>query len=361
MKTLTLILAAVLALATPAQTTQPTTRPAQPARWIGVDKQPIASFQKWIDRGVNLFVGAEPNDRPAETAAWEDELERRGVWFMSYPSEDPERFAAQCRQRYRAAWMQADEPDTNRFGTNGSNYPLPGWGWTPPDVLAARYARCKAASPLPVFVNFAGPNVTPTGDAWKYPAYVRSADWLGHDWYVFNRGQTDTRFIGEAIDRLRSWSRVVDNADRPQFAYIECSAQKLRDYPAGRAPTPDEMEAEVNLAIGKGATGIIYFPQQINGGFQYDATTPEMQARMRSIAARLNGPVTVPTPTDSPALLAIVKALDAAQAETRDTKVKLEALAAQVKALRDDIQADRAATLTLVRTPATQPATQPSR
>jgi len=279
---------------------------------ICVDKQPIGSFDKWLSRGINCFIGAEPNDKPAQTAAWEDELERRGVWYMSYPSDDPARFAIQCTQKYRLAWMQNDEPDINRFSANGSNYPLPGWGWTDPNVLAMRYARCKAASPLPVFTNFAGPSVASTGDDWKYPPYVKQSDWLGHDFYVRNRAQSSiTATIGKCMANLSRWSKLVDNTDRPQFVYIECSDQML-GIPGGRSPTPDEMAEEVRFAIDGKAKGIIYFPQCVKPSlFNYDATTPEMQARMKAINAAINPPVIPPPtyPTD-PAVLKRIEALE---------------------------------------------------
>jgi hypothetical protein len=139
---------------------------------------------------------------------------------------------------------------------------------------------------MPVFVNFAGTAVTPEyykGE--KHLPYIAAADWLAHDWYVKNRNfdRYPVSLIGKAMDRLAQWSN-----GKPQFVFIECSDQKVS--PQGRAPTPDEMEEEVNLAIAKGAKGIIYFPQRPPPGFQFDAMTPDLVDRMAQINARLAGP-----------------------------------------------------------------------
>jgi hypothetical protein len=50
------------------------------------------------------------------------------------------------------------------------------------------------------------------------------------------------------------------------------------------------MEEEINLAVAKGAKGIIYFPQRPPPGFQYDAMTPDLINRMTQVNARLGAP-----------------------------------------------------------------------
>jgi hypothetical protein len=179
--------------------------------------------------------------------------------------------------------MQNDEPDLTRTPNTAWTNPD---GTTKPDLLATRYARCKAAaSNLPVFVNFAGTAVTPEyykGE--KHLPYIAAADWLAHDWYVKNRNvdRYPVSLIGKAMDRLAAWSN-----NKPQFVFIECSDQKLS--PQGRCPTPDEVEEEINLAVAKGARGIIYFPQRPPPGFQFDAMPPEIVDRITQVNARLTG------------------------------------------------------------------------
>jgi hypothetical protein len=250
---------------------------------IGVFSQPISSFQKWKSRGINTLVSNEPEGGRIKKADWEAAAAAAGLWFMDYPADDDAILQNEAKQPQRLAFMQDDEPDmTRQPNTDRTNAD----GWTKPELLAARYARCKAAAPsLPVFVNFAGTAVTP--DAYpgnKHLPYLAAVDWIAHDWYVKNKNwqRYPTSLIGKAMDRLALWS-----GGKPQFVFIECSDQKIS--PLGRMPTPDEVEEEVNLAVSKGARGIIYFPQRPPPGFQYDAMPPEIVDRVVQINARLAG------------------------------------------------------------------------
>jgi hypothetical protein len=269
---------------------------APPPFFIGVFSQPIGSFAKWKARGINTLVSHEPEGGRVKKSDWEAAATTAGFFFMDYPADDDPTLQLEAQQPNRLAFMQDDEPDLTRTpNTDRTNAD----GWTKPELLAARYARCKAAAPnLPVFVNFAGTAVTP--DAYpgnKHLPYIAAADWLCHDWYVKNKNwqRYPIDLIGKAMDRLALWS---DN--KPQFAFIECSDQKIS--PLGRPPTPDEVEQEVNLAVAKGARGIIYFPQKPPPGFQYDAMSPDIVDRITHINARLAAtPLpTPPTPSTPP-------------------------------------------------------------
>jgi hypothetical protein len=258
---------------------------------IGVFSQPISSFQKWKSRGINTLVSHEPEGGRIRKADWEAAAAAAGFWFMDYPADDDAILQNEAKQPQRIAFMQDDEPDmTRQPSTDRTNAD----GWTKPELLAARYARCKAAAPnLPVFVNFAGTAVTP--DAYpgnKHLPYLAAADWIAHDWYVKNKNwqRYPTSLIGKAMDRLALWSASTSSGQtggKPQFVFIECSDQKIS--PLGRIPTPDEVEEEVNLAVSKGANGIIYFPQRPPPGFQYDAMPPEIVDRIVQINTRLAG------------------------------------------------------------------------
>jgi hypothetical protein len=69
------------------------------------------------------------------------------------------------------------------------------------------------------------------------------------------------------------------------FAVIESSDQDLNSM--SRAPTTDEFRGEIWEAIVHGAGGILYFPQKIGGGFQYDNTPPNLLAEMQTQNARI--------------------------------------------------------------------------
>jgi hypothetical protein len=163
--------------------------------------------------------------------------------------------------------MHADEPDVKKPPTD-------------PAILQAEYAEWKKAAPnLPVFLNFSGGNVL-GGKVPKetYQAYMKSADWIGNDFYpVTGYNRPDWLWkVGAAVDQLRDWS-----GDKPQFALIECSAQRLAWTPKNtRGVTADELRAEVWHAVIHGVKGVVYFPQQFGGGFRYDAVPQKVALEM---------------------------------------------------------------------------------
>ncbi len=275
---------------------------------IAVFSQRISSFATWKARGINCLVSHEPEGGRVKKSDWEAAAASAGLYFLDYPSPDDSDLPNEAKQPFRLAFMQDDEPDLSRYAPNSPGATAD--GWTHPDLLMARYRRCKSAAPnLPVLVNFAGPNVTPIYyNGAKHLPYIATADWLAHDWYVKNRNfaRYPVSFIGDAIDRLKAWSASpAQPAGKPQFAFIECSDQKVS--PLGRCPTPDEVEEEIMLAVAKGAKGIIYFPQKPPPGFVYDAMPPEIVDRITRINAdlgkRFNSAAasTTPPPIDPPA------------------------------------------------------------
>jgi hypothetical protein len=278
--------------------------PTPPGFIIGVFSQPISSFAKWKARGINTLISHEPEGGRRPKSDWEAAAAAAGFWFMDYPSDDPAALAEEARQPMRLAFMQDDEPDLTRETADPRNIPEgPYRGWRKPEPFVARYHACKTAAPhLPVFCNFAGPQITTAAytHGGGHTPYLAAADWLGHDWYVKNKNHQryPISLIGMAMDRLAQWG----GAQKPQLVFIECSDQRIS--PLGRAPTPDEVEEQVNLAVAKGARGIVYFPQRPPPGFQYDAMTPELAERMIAINARLAGtpqPPSDPPPPPSPA------------------------------------------------------------
>jgi hypothetical protein len=302
-----------------------------PSFIIGVFSQPIASFAKWKSRGINTLVSHEPEGGRVKKSDWEAAAIAAGLYFMDYPADDDAQLKIEAAQPQRLAFMQDDEPDLTRTpNTDRTNAD----GWTKPQLLAARYARCKAAGPdLPVFVNFAGTAVTP--DAYpgnKHLPYIAAADWLAHDWYVKNKNfaRYPIDLIGKAMDRLALWS---DN--KPQLAFIECSDQKIS--PLGRCPSPDEVEQEVNLAVAKGARGIIYFPQRPPPGFQYDAVPPEIVARVTQVNVRLAALPALPPPPpaqNEPSLQDLATRIDGLAGRLESLSAGLDVISRELAAAR---------------------------
>ncbi|HYE18539.1 MAG TPA: hypothetical protein VEA69_08845, partial [Tepidisphaeraceae bacterium] len=306
---------------------------------IGVFSQRVSDMAKWKARGINCLVSHEPEGGRVKKADWETAAAGHGLYFMDYPSPDDAELQNEAKQPFRVAFMQDDEPDLNRHTANAPG--ATDQGWTHPDVLAARYARCKAAAPnVPVFVNFAGPNITPLpykGE--RHAGYIAAADWLGQDWYVKNRNadRYPISFVGDAIDRLAAWSATpAMPKGKPQIAIIECSDQKIS--PLGRAPTPDEVEETINLCVAKGVKGICYFPQKPPPGFVYDAMPPAIVERITRVNAALHqrfnaapmppdssGPIHVP-PANGPTAADVVQSMNVLSARLAAVGSQLDAL-----------------------------------
>jgi hypothetical protein len=71
------------------------------------------------------------------------------------------------------------------------------------------------------------------------------------------------------------------------MAVIEVSDQELPSHPEYPGVTAAQFRSEVFNAVISGATGIIYFPQRIGGGFLYDNMNSAVEAEMKSVNARL--------------------------------------------------------------------------
>ncbi len=84
------------------------------------------------------------------------------------------------------------------------------------------------------------------------------------------------------MQRLAQWS-----GGKRQLAVIEASDQELPGHPEYPGVTPDQFRSEVFNAVIDGATGIIYFPQRIGGGFLYDNMNAQVETEMKSVDARL--------------------------------------------------------------------------
>jgi hypothetical protein len=245
---------------------RPVTPPPRPAFIIGAFQQPVSSFDTWRTRGINTLVGyeAEKSSKNISNHDWTESAAAKGFYYIKQPSDNPQADAADPNL---LAWMHADEPDVKKPPTD-------------PEILQQQYNDWKKVAPnLPIFINFSGGNVL-GGKISKetYHSYIQSADWIGNDFYpVTGYNRPDWLWkVGAAIDQLRDWSH-----DKPQFALIECSAQRLSWTPKStRGVTADELRAEIWHAVIHGVKGIIYFPQQFGGGFRYDAVQEKVSLEM---------------------------------------------------------------------------------
>jgi len=243
---------------------------------IGVHSQPKGSFDKWKSRGINTLFQYEGENNaqgvPSVTMQqWSAAAASKGLYYVRAPSANP---ADDLQEPNLIAWAQKDEPDLSNHNPN-------------PAVNIDIYQNWKAIAPSkPVWINFAGPNVTIGGS--NYTQWDKAGDWLAVDWYPINWARyNNINFVGMSIDNLR---RDSGGVNKKYFAYIETSWQKLAG--STRGPTKDEFRGEVWHAIMHGASGIIYFPQvvpdrTIGGSFSYDGTPADVAAEMTSVDAQI--------------------------------------------------------------------------
>jgi hypothetical protein len=236
---------------------------------IGVWKQPSYSFAKWRARGINTVVAREALGGTVSFATWNSELARQGMRSIREPDGDR---AQDARDPSLLAWLAADGPDSEPFVS--------------PATLKRRYRSWKRDSPrTPVLLNFCGACVLYRNHPERtYRAWIGAADWLSNDLYPvtgngrpdwIDRGKKRRPPMGAVLDKLRSWSR-----GKRQLEIVEASDQGARHR---RAATPAELRGMVWHSIIHGASGIVYFPQRVHGGFEFDATPPRLAAEMTRI------------------------------------------------------------------------------
>jgi hypothetical protein len=238
---------------------------------IGVWSQPYWSFDKWKARGINTVVGYESMSGTVSVEKFSTEAVNRGLYMIRHPNADPTRDVG---QKNLLAWMQNDEPDYHN---------------TPASTLQAQYNKLKAVDPkMPVFVNFSG-----SSSLWGYGGktqtdyqnWMKGADWVSNDLYPVTAHNRPWALDapGQAVQELSQWS-----GGKRQFAVIEASDQDLAPHAEYPGVNADQFRSEVFNAVISGATGIIYFPQRIGGGFLYDNMNASVEAEMKSVNARLS-------------------------------------------------------------------------
>jgi hypothetical protein len=257
-------------LPSPVLPSTPTTATTSPFV-IGVWSQPYWSFDKWKARGINTVVGYESMGGTVSVEKFSTEAVNRGLYMIRHPNADPSK---DIGQKNLLAWMQNDEPDYHN---------------TPASTVQAEYNKLKAVNPkMPVFVNFSG-----SSSLWGYGGktqadyqnWMKGADWISNDLYPITAHNRPSALDapGLAAQELSQWS-----GGKRQFAVIEASDQELAPHAEYPGVTADQFRSEVFNAVISGATGIIYFPQRIGGGFLYDNMNSAVETEMKSVNARLS-------------------------------------------------------------------------
>jgi hypothetical protein len=258
--------------------------------------QTPANARAYQALGINLYIGLWKGPTEAQLSA----LEKAGMPVICAQNDLALR---NLNRKIIVGWTQQDEPDNAQPKPSGKGYAPP----ITPQALQATYDTLHQADPTrPIYLNL-GQAVA--WDAWigrgsrtnhpeDYPQYVQSGDILAFDIYPAAATHKDVAgklwLVPFGIDRLRRWS----NDRKPVWTCIETTRI---DNPTTK-PTPQQVKAEVWMALIHGSRGIIYFahqfkPRFIEAGLLAD---PEMSAavaginhQIHALAPVLNSP-TIP-------------------------------------------------------------------
>ena len=166
--------------------------------------------------------------------------------------------------------MHGDEPDNAQPAKDAAGKNT--WGpCIPPQSIVDDYQRLCAADPSrPVMLNL-GQGVA--NDQWHgrgsgaklsdYETYVKGGDIISFDVYPVASGGQDGAdrlwLVPKGVDRLVGWTRGLNKII---WNCIECT----RISGAGQA-SPEQVRAEVWMALTHGSTGLIYFVHQFQPKF----------------------------------------------------------------------------------------------
>jgi hypothetical protein len=263
---------------------------------IAVWLQSPSSATAYKNTGINLFVGLW--DGPTQDDL--DKLTSAGMPVIC----DQNEFALAHIEKYKniiAGWMHMDEPDNAQSDGNGGYGPC-----VSPDTIIRKYAALKLSDPLrPVYLNLgqgvANIDYIGRGSACHartdlYPRYIQGCDIASFDIYPVNSEYAAIKgnlwYVAKGIDSLRMWGANAKKA----WCWIECTRI---DSSSSAEPSPDQVKAEVWMALIHGASGVGYFCHSWYGGFKEAAwlgnaaiktAITSINKRIAGLAPVLNGP-----------------------------------------------------------------------
>ncbi len=237
----------------------------QPNFIVGVEQQPEELFGMWKSLGINTLSGIAQGRDPV---AWVKAANAAGLYQIRPPVGDP---SVDAGNPLLLAWSFPDEPDLKKIPVA--------------DLKAMKDATIpsQVVREVPWRMNLSGGYVLqlvsggPTDQ--QYTAYLELADWVSHDLFPVAgwNGAIPLFSPTACIEKLRK----LDPWNKPHLMYIECARQGLANLPnGGRSPTVAEMKLLIHQARKAKCKGMIYFPLQVESGFQWDATSPEIKVEI---------------------------------------------------------------------------------
>lgn len=236
--------------------------PAMPANPdffpIGVWLQQPRHAKEYKNAGVNLYIGLWDGLDQAQLT----DLKNAGMKVMC----DQNTFAlGKLTDTTIYGWTAYDEPDNAQWNATTNQYDP----CIAPAVVINTYNGIKAKDPTrPVFLNL-GQGVsnidwigrgTCTGKTEMYPVYkdgyIKGCDIISFDIYPVNNTDVTSGklwYVPKGVDSLKIWGE----SKKPVWCWIEVT--KIDNKNSKRQPTPEEVKAEVWMALIHGATGFGYF------------------------------------------------------------------------------------------------------
>jgi len=222
---------------------------------ISIFVQPSRNFSYWSDLGVNTVIGAELN-----ILDWMNKLAPNNLYGI------PTRHQTSLNNDRIIAYWLGDEPDIAEKDANG-NWVIPRTDTT--EVKQWSESLRSARPNHPQMLNFSGGSILNqmiTIGIDRYKSWSRNVEMISQDRYPISSDQDPGLIPQIGILSIKLMSFVDEK--KPVGAFIEAC-----NYKVGRDPTPGEFQAEVWVAIGKGARFISYFGVIIEPSFGYNCLT----------------------------------------------------------------------------------------
>jgi len=280
---------------------------------LAVWLQAPGNAARYRELGINLYVGLWQGPTQAQL----DDLGKAGMRVICAQND----VGLKNRDGDTiVGWMHGDEPDNAQEQAGG--------GYGPPIVpaaIAADYARMRRADPTrPVLLNLG------QGVAWDdwygrgartrhpedYAEYCKGCDLASFDIYPVTHDRPAVaghlEFVARGVERLRGWA-----GGKPVFACIETTHIGNQNA----LPTPQQVRAEVWLALTAGARGIVWFahefqPKFVEAGLlahaEIAAAVRDVDREVLGLAPVLNEPTAAGAASASEGILVLCKRHDGA-------------------------------------------------
>ncbi len=285
---------------------------------IAVWLQSPSNAMRYKAAGINLYVALWAGPTDEQLAA----LKRAG---MPVICEQTAIGLAHKDDSTIVGWMHGDEPDNAQAVTDPNTGKQTYGPCIPLQKIVDDYERLRAADPTrPIMLNL-GQGVA--NDEWNgrgsaakledYETYVKGGDVVSFDVYpVANIDKADGEnylwYVPKGVDRLTKWTQ----GKRLIWNCIECTAGDT-----GHKATPEQVRAEVWMALVHGSRGLIYFVHQFKPKFNEWALLddPPMLAAVTAINRQVHE---LAPALNSPTVQAGASATSSAESVPIDVMVK---------------------------------------